>query len=74
MQVDETKNHGARFIYRFILVFNVGLMTLPIAYLPLANGNMTLALIYIVGGSALLVLTMFVLSSMDGTMKAAEDS
>jgi hypothetical protein len=58
--------------YRIILFLDVAIMTLPIVYLPMANGNTALALVYVIGAPLFVVMSMFLLGWMDGT-KEAED-
>jgi hypothetical protein len=72
MAVDLTASPKTGTLYRAILWFNVAVMTLPIVYLPMSNGDITFALTYVIGAPLLVVASMFALGWMDGT-KDAED-
>lgn len=72
MPAENIKSPKLGMVYRSILWALVAIMTLPIFYLPMANGQMSLALTYVIGAPLLTVISMFVLGWLDGT-KEAED-
>lgn len=61
-----------RVLYKTLLIANLVIMLLPPIHLAMANGNMTLALIYFIGAPAVLVASMFVLGWLDGTNEAED--
>lgn len=72
MSVDVTGSAKMSAAYRILLIIDVVILTVPLVYLPLTNGNMTLALGYVIGAPIVVVISMFILGWIDGT-KEAED-
>ena len=58
--------------YKALLIANLVIMLFPPIHLVMANGSMNLALIYFIGGPAVLVASMFVLGWLDGTNDAED--